>query len=147
MSEDATPVLIQTEAAELWKIITKNPEDEEVTKLLDEMMQEKHTGFKIVDVLQKFNLRKIHKTSKVTRSVTWTTSAIVVVLSVTFIFYLCRNYKKSQHESFRPRMNIKLADSKNESYDADIEQQPEEPIAVATKVTTKTKKKSSSKPQ
>ena len=115
--------------------------------MLDEMMQEKHTGFKIVDVLQKFNLRKIHKTSKVTRSVTWTTSAIVVVLSVTFIFYLCRNYKKSQHESFRPRMNIKLADSKNESYDADIEQQPEEPIAVATKVTTKTKKKTSSKPQ
>ena len=82
ISKNATPVLIQTEAAELWKIISKNPEEEEVTKLLDEMMQDKHTGFKIVDVLQKFNLRKIRKTSKITRSVTLTTSAIVVVLSV-----------------------------------------------------------------
>ena len=33
ISEDATPVLIQTEASEPWKIITNNPEDEEVTKL------------------------------------------------------------------------------------------------------------------
>ena len=40
ISEDATPVLIQTEASELWKIITNNPEDEEVTELLDEMMQD-----------------------------------------------------------------------------------------------------------
>ena len=44
-------------------------------------------------------------------------------------------------------MNIKFSDLVNESYDADIEQQPEEPVAAATKVTTKTKKKSSSKPQ
>ena len=110
-------------------------------------MQDKHTGFKIVDVLQKFNLRKIHKTSKITRSVTLTTSAIVVVLSVAFIFYLYRNCKNSQHESFRPRMNVRFSDLVNESYDADIEQQPEESIAVATRVTTKTKKKSSSKPQ
>ena len=86
ISEDATPVLIQTDASELWKIITNNPEDEEVTKLLEEMMQDKPKGFKIIDVMQKFNLRKIHKTSKVTRSVTWNTSAIVVILSVTFIF-------------------------------------------------------------
>ena len=43
ISEDATPVLIQTQASELWKIIPKNPEYDEVTKLLDEMMQEKHT--------------------------------------------------------------------------------------------------------
>ena len=145
MSEDATPVLIQTEAAELWKIITKNPEDEEITKLLDEMMQDKHTGFKIVDVLHKFNLRKIHKTSKINRSVTLTTSAIVVVLSVAFIFYLCKNCKSSQHESFRPRMNIRFSDLVNECYDADIEQQPKEPSAVATN-TVKTKKKAAAKP-
>ena len=139
--------MIQTQASELWKIITENPEDEEVTKLLDEMMKDKQIEFKIVDVLQKFNLQKIHKTSKVTRSVTWTTSAIVVVLSITFILYLCRNCKKFQHERFSPRMNMKFSDMVNESYDVDIEQQPEEPIAVASKVTTKTKKKSSSKPQ
>ena len=40
-----------------------------------------------------------------------------------------------------------FSDLMNESYDVDIEQQPKEPLAVATKVTTKTKKKSSSKPQ
>ena len=127
--------------------ITEIPEDEDVTELLDEMMQEKHTGFKIFDVLQKFNLRKIYKTSKVTTVVAWTTSAIVVVLSVTFIFHLFRNCKNSQLDSFRPRMNIKLSDLVNESYDVDIEQQPEESIAVATNVTTKTKKKSSSRPK
>ena len=115
--------------------------------MLDEMMKEKHTGFKIVDVLQKFHLEKLHKTSKVTRSVTWTTSAIVIILSIAFIFYLHRNCKKSQHESIRPRMNIKFSDLVNDSYDADLERQPEEPIAVATKLTTKTKKKTVSKPQ
>ena len=113
--------------------------------MLDEMMQEKHTGFKNVDVLQMFNLRKIHKTSKVTRSVTWTTSAIVVVLSVTFICYLCRNCKNSQHESFRPRMNMKFSDLVNETYDEDIEQQPKETTAVATNA-VKTKKKDVAKP-
>ena len=145
ISEDATPVLIQTEASELWKIITNNPEDEEVTELLNEMMQDKQTGFKIVDVMQKFNLRKVHKTSKITKSVTLTTSAIVIVLSVAFIFYLCRNCKNSQHESFRPRMNIKFSDLVNESYDADIEQQPKETSAVATNA-VKTKKKAFLKP-
>ena len=113
--------------------------------MLDEMMQDKHTGFKIVDVMQKFNLRKVHKTSKITRSVTLTTSAIVILLSVAFIFYLCRNCKNSQHESFRPRMNIKFSDLVNESYDADIEQQPKETSAVVTNP-VKTKKKAFSKP-
>ena len=146
ISEDATPVLIQTEASELWKIITNNPEDEEVTELLDEMMQDKQTGFKIVDVMQKFNLRKIHKTSKITKSVTLTTSAIVIVLSVAFIFYMCKNCKSSQHESFRPRMNMKFSDLVNECCDEDIEQQPKETTAVATNA-VKTKKKAVAKPQ
>ena len=73
ISVDATPVLIKTQASELWKIIIENLEDEEVTKLLDEIMKEKHAEFEIVDVLQKFHLQKIRKTSKVTRSVTWIT--------------------------------------------------------------------------
>ena len=145
LSEDATPVLNPTEASELWKIITNNPEDEEVTELLDEMMQDKQTGFKIVDVMQKFNLRKIHKTSKITRSVTLTTSAIVIVLSVALIFSLCKNCKNSQHESFRPRMNMKFSDLVNETYDEDIEQQPKETTAVATNA-VKTKKKAVAKP-
>lgn len=109
------------------------------------MMQDKQTGFKIVDVMQKFNLRKIHKTSKITKSVTLTTSAIVIVLSVAFIFYMCQNCKSSQHESFHPRMNTMFSDLVNESCDEDIEQQPKETTAVATNA-VKTKKKAVAKP-
>ena len=43
-------------------------------------------------------------------------------------------------ESFRPRMNMRFSNVVNERYDTDLERQPKEPIAVATKVTIKTKK-------
>ena len=42
-------------------------------------------------------------------------------------------------------MNIRFSDLMNECYDADIEQQPKEPSAVATN-TVKTKKKAAAKP-
>ena len=124
--------MIQTQASELWKISTENPEDEQVNNFLDDLMEEKHTGFEIVDVLQKFHLRKLHKTSKITKSVTWTTSTIVLVLLAILILYSCKRYKKSQHQNFRPRMNVRFSDLVNESYVIELEKQPKETGAEAT---------------
>ena len=76
---------------------------------------------------------------------TLTTAAIVILLSVAFIFYMYINCKSLQHESFRPRMNMKFSDLVNESYDEDVEQQPKETTTVATNA-VKTKKKAGAKP-
>ena len=144
ISEETTPVMIQTQASELWKIISENPEDDEVNNLLDDLMKTKHTGFKIVDVLQKFHLRKLHKSSKITKSVTWTTSTIVLVLLGILILYSCKRYKKSQHQNFRPRTNVRFSDLVNESYEIELEKRPKENDAAATNA-AKPKKKTVSK--
>ena len=144
ISEETTPVMIQTQTSELWKIISENPEDEEVNNLLDDLMKTKHTGFKIVDVLQKFHLRKLHKSSKITKSVTWTTSTIVLVLLGILILYTCKRYKKSQHQNFRPRTNVRFSDLVNESYEIELEKRQKETDAAATNA-AKPKKKNVSK--
>ena len=107
-------------------------------------MKTKHTGFKIVDVLQKFHLRKLHKSSKITKSVTWTTSTIVLVLLGILILYSCKRYKKSQHQNFRLRMNVRFSDLVNESYEIELEKRQKETDAAATNA-AKPKKKNVSK--
>ena len=142
ISEEIASVLIQTQASELWKIISENLEDEEVKDLLDEMMNQIHTWFKIVDVLQEFYLKKLHKHPKLPELSLGQLQQLLWFWWLRQFCILTENVR-SLIMSAPPRMNVKFTDLLNNSYEAALERKPKEPIAVATKITTKTKKENS----
>ena len=85
----------------------------------------------IVDIQQKFKLKKLHKKSRETRSITCTTTGIVAILVAALILFLYR--KSSNHRNEHvinktiPRINVRFTDLLSERIEADLEQQTNDP--------------------
>ena len=144
ISEELKPVLIQTPSDELWTIITGNSENEQIKDVLDEMMEKQENGINMVDIEQKFSLRTLHRKSKITRAVTWTSTSVLVVLTFVMVGYLwkkCKNHRNKEHGFYLPpRMRLRFTDLLEE-HDEREQHNIQEPKPVASKGPAKLKKK------
>ena len=144
VSEEMKPVLIQTPSDELWTILTENSEDEQIKDVLDEMMKQQETGVNMVDIEQKFGLRTLHKKSKITRAFTWTSTGVLMILTMVMIGYLwkkCTNHRKKEPGvCLPPRMKLRFTDLLEE-HDESEQHNLQEPQIVSSKGPAKLKNK------
>jgi len=91
-TDEISPILIDSIGkTNIWDLISKNAENENIKNLLHTMVKKNAKGLKLADIEDKFNLHKLRHRNKVTQNVFTSISSIILLIGGVLIIYVCRN--------------------------------------------------------
>ena len=91
VEKEVAAVLVDSPSANIWDLLSKKAQDEEIKPFLDLMLQEEEKGIRVADIESKFNLHKLHHKTSVTTNLFSSISGVLVVLIIIVFLYACRH--------------------------------------------------------